>query len=92
MAAAFLAGLREDCEPGIGLVPSMHGRYEPLAAIYPIGVTAIAKEQMEMGRLSLQDFVQACVEQGLVREMQIAPSAQSLFLNLNTPNELSALR
>lgn len=91
MTADFLDQLREDCGPGIGVVPIRSERYEPLAAIYPSNASMIAEEQMRTGRLSLQDFVRACVEQALVQEKRVPPSARSLFLNLNTPNDLSKL-
>ncbi len=92
MTADFLAELQADCESEKGVVPIMNERYEPLAAIYPIGAEAIVEEHMQAGRLSLQDFVRACGEEQLVREKPLPPSMQSLFLNLNTPNELSKLR
>lgn len=91
LTSDFLAGLLEDCEPGKGSVPVVQERYEPLAAIYPIGASTVAEEQMRAGYYSLQDFVRMAVERELLREKRLAASMQSLFLNLNTPDKLSKL-
>ncbi|MEP6821092.1 MAG: molybdenum cofactor guanylyltransferase [Chthoniobacterales bacterium] len=92
MTAEFLIELTASCGLGEGVVPVMNERYEPLAAVYPRAAATIAEAQMRAGHLSLQDFVRACLVAGFLREKRLAPSTHSLFLNLNTPNDLSSMR
>lgn len=58
---------------------------EPLVAVYPRAVLAIAEEQIHAGRLKAREFAQAAMDAGLVRTQ---PAEPALFENWNTPGDV----
>ena len=86
----FLNRLLDECTDGCGAVISLGGDYfEPLAAVYPRAMLALAEEQIAAGRLAMQGFLRRGVELSLMRCVNVAAEAQ-WFTNVNTPGDLPA--
>jgi molybdopterin-guanine dinucleotide biosynthesis protein A len=88
MTPDYLARLAAESNPGCGVVPIREGWTEPLAAVYPREALALAAAHLESGDHSLQHWVSACGNAGLVRFRPVAPEELPLFLNLNTPQDV----
>jgi molybdopterin-guanine dinucleotide biosynthesis protein A len=88
MNAAFLRDLLAGCSPGRGAMPHREGHYEPLAAVYPKAMLALARDHLAAGRLTLQDFAAGGIQAGLLRLVHVAPADDPLFRNLNRPEDL----
>lgn len=71
-----------------GVVPTA----QPLCAIYPRRSLAAAERCLADREYSMQCFAQRCAAERLVRLVRIAINDEPLFLNLNTPEDLRALR
>ena len=84
MTAEFLRSLCRDA----GAVPRGPGGFEPLAAAYPAKCAALAVQMLRSGDYSMQSFVRAAIEQGLLAERKISETELNLFHNLNTPADL----
>ena len=88
LPAEFLRDLLSKCTGQCGAVISLKGEYfEPLAAVYPRAMLALAEEQLAAGRLALQDFIRRGIESGLMRRVDVAVNAQ-WFTNVNAPGDL----
>lgn len=68
--------------------------YEPLVAVYPVASTlAVAKTQLAAeGKHSLQRLVRALVSTSRMQVTRVSGETTSLFSNVNTPEELAAVR
>ena len=91
MTANFYRSLLELSNDGRGAVPRRQQRFEPLAAIYPIGSLTLAEEELREGNYSMQDFVARAVSKGLVTEHVISQDEEPLFRNINTSEDLLTL-
>jgi molybdopterin-guanine dinucleotide biosynthesis protein A len=72
-----------------GVVPSLEGRPEPLAAVYPRTARALAMGRLSLADRSLQSFVEEASSAGLVRVHPWPPAFAAHFRNLNTPREFA---
>lgn len=80
----LLTGSTEKC----GAVISLEGEYfEPLAAVYPRAMLALAEEQLAAGRLAMQEFIRRGIEAGLMRAASVVTAAE-WFTNVNVPSDL----
>ena len=77
-------------EPGCGVVPVIDGQFEPLAAIYPLGILPMAVERLAARQLALQPFAAAAVAAGRLKPWLVPPAKRGLFDNWNTPASLPA--
>ncbi len=92
MTPDFLANLvRSSAERGHGLVPTVDGKWEPLAAVYPTSCATIAEQMLEQGRFALHHFIEAACDAGLLAPYPVAESDAALFANLNTPSDAARL-
>jgi molybdopterin-guanine dinucleotide biosynthesis protein A len=82
-ALAPRIGTREGC------VPRLEGRIEPLAALYPIAALRVAQRHLACGRLAARAFAETCVEERLVRWLDIPPRQAAAFRNANRPEDLA---
>ncbi|HMP83110.1 MAG TPA: molybdenum cofactor guanylyltransferase [Verrucomicrobiota bacterium] len=89
MTDAFLRSLLARCTNACGVVPILNGRFEPLAAVYPRECAALAASQLRSHDFSLQHFVQASLDAGLVKPFEVATDEMELFHNLNSPEDLT---
>lgn len=92
LPAALLRHLLTESTPNCGaVIMNSEGEYyEPLAAVYPRAMLAVAEEQIAGGRLSMQAFIRSGVERGLLH----TPSQtveRDWFKNMNTPDDLRSL-
>jgi molybdopterin-guanine dinucleotide biosynthesis protein A len=92
MTAGFLRGLLADCTGEKGIVPHQSGRFEPLAAVYPVGCAELAAIRLRRGEHSLQHFIRDAVTQGHLRPRTVAFNDADLFFNLNTPADYEKFR
>ena len=85
-----LSMMLEACEPGVGVVPGYANSdfFEPLAAVYPIEIAALAGEFLDSGKRSMQDFVRSGVKAGFLKKWEIPKLDVIKFLNMNCPEDL----
>jgi molybdopterin-guanine dinucleotide biosynthesis protein A len=88
-SADYLRDLIAHCTGDVGTIPYLEDRFEPLVAVYPISALRLAENCLRSGNYSLQRFAAGCVSEGIAHARQIEPSQESLFLNMNTPEDLA---
>lgn len=70
------------------VVPIVHGRYEPLFALYSRSCISVLKKQLEDRKLSIKDIFKVCsVKEIQVEEFMGTDEAIIFFTNVNTPEE-----
>ncbi len=92
MEEAYLERLMEACCAGgriQGAVPKREGRWEPLAAVYPVDLAGMAAERLARGELAMQGFVNEAWEAGRVAEVRVSRDEEVLFRNANAPGDLA---
>jgi molybdopterin-guanine dinucleotide biosynthesis protein A len=91
MSAAHLQKLWNAAQPGCGVVPMNGDEFEPLCAVYPGEEDTIAAMQNALsgGDVSLRGVVKALMACGRMKAFPIADPEKELYLNVNTPEELS---
>jgi molybdenum cofactor guanylyltransferase len=90
MSEKYLRHLCDKIEPHVGVVPRIHGRAEPLAAIYPREAAIEFQGALAGADFSLQTVTRRLVESKKLREMPITEKEQSHFLNVNEPADLQS--
>jgi molybdopterin-guanine dinucleotide biosynthesis protein A len=75
-----------------GVVPVLNDCPEPLAAIYPRTVLALAQQRLKSTDHSLQGFVREAAAASLIRLLPWPVEHADSFRSINTPAELAALR
>jgi molybdenum cofactor guanylyltransferase len=90
MSEKYLRHLCDKIEPHVGVVPRIHGRAEPLAAIYPREAATEFQGALAGTDFSLQTVTRRLVESGKLREVAITEQEQSLFQNVNQPADLQS--
>ena len=91
MTEQYLRVLCDQIEPGIGVVPTIDDRAEPLVAIYPREAHADFRNALAGTDFSLQNVVDRLVESGKLREVGVKEHETKLFLNVNEPSDVAAL-
>ena len=89
MDAGFLSSLlRQAIRQKVGVVPSVDGRWEPLAAVYTRSVLPLLNERIRLGRFGLGEFIDEAVRFGFLAGFQCSGEmAGDRFLNLNTQDD-----
>ena len=89
---AIASGTSKRC-----VIPRVDGRAEPLHAVYPAALGALALEALGRGRRKLTDFLEDVEAGGHARiqwvdfaELASLPGAGRTFRNLNTPGDLDS--
>jgi molybdenum cofactor guanylyltransferase len=78
-----------DLANGIGVVPVVNDRPEPIAAVLPRRLLAVAEQQLGAGRdLSLRTLVREGVAAGLLRWWQVPEDVAAHFSNWNRPEDV----
>lgn len=85
MTVAYLQSLMQRARRGVGVVPMIDERFEPVAAIYPRGI-ADAFLQHD----SLQSVLHDLVDRGEMIVDDVQPADRELFRNVNEPADLIA--
>jgi molybdopterin-guanine dinucleotide biosynthesis protein A len=89
LPAGFLQRMLKECTPECGAVvmASSGEYYEPLAAVYPQSMGAVAEEQILAGRFSMQAFIRRGVENGWMRVPALTVERE-WFTNVNAPGDI----
>ena len=88
MSENYLRYLCDQIEPGIGVLPRIGNRAEPLAAIYPHEASAAFDSALASTDFSLQSIVCRLLESGKLREVPVKEHETKLFLNVNELSDL----
>jgi molybdenum cofactor guanylyltransferase len=86
--ALMLKKLLSGCQTGVGIVPRLGERYEPLVAIYPRLSLPFAIEQISRGELRPQDLVHRLLQERLVRIYPVPVTEVRCFANWNRPEDV----
>jgi len=87
--ADFLARLLElAILRGRSVAPQSGEYFEPLAAVYSGAISGLVIESIDSGDYSLQNFIRRAVEADLVLPYPLSSEEQSLFRNVNAPDDL----
>ncbi len=74
-----------------GVVPQLPGGPEPLAALYPTGAAALAREQLAQGQRSARTFAQAACRAGWCVAVPVPPALAPCLANWNHPGDWRAI-
>lgn len=85
LTPAFVRELWGRCRPGVGVVPRLDGRWEPLVAFYPRRMACLVEEHLARGRLALHDLVKEACRLGWQVPLEIGTEERPLFFNWNSP-------
>ena len=88
MSENYLRYLYDQVEPGVGVLPKIDDRAEPLAAIYPREADADFRRPLAGTDFSLQTLTGCLVESGKLTERSVAEQQRKFFLNLNPLSDL----
>jgi molybdopterin-guanine dinucleotide biosynthesis protein A len=86
-----LSDLKQLCDsakPGVGAVPVVNGKVEPLAAVYPKSAASIFAEALNRTDHSIQQVVRRLTALNLVRQIPIEDTAADFFRSVNYPADL----
>jgi molybdopterin-guanine dinucleotide biosynthesis protein A len=72
---------------GYGVVPIIHDRAEPLAAVYPAEVSPAFAEALAGADSSLQTLVRKLAAEDKIRLLSVATRDEHLYRNVNEPND-----
>jgi molybdopterin-guanine dinucleotide biosynthesis protein A len=92
MSEDYLRYLRDHIEPGVGVVPTIDNRAEPLVAIYPREASADFCTALAGTDFSLQSVVRRLLESGKLRAIPVTEQEKKLFLNANDLSDLRSAR
>jgi len=81
----LLCGLADN---GMGVIPMIDGRAEPLSAIYPKEARAVFVEALQSDNLSLQPIVASLVASNMLRVMPVSGLACRLYKSVNEPRDV----
>ena len=74
--------------PGRSLIPMTGDSFEPLCAIYSKSAARFAAAALSGDDLSLQRLARCLVREELASSYPLAPEEESLYLNLNRPEDV----
>jgi len=86
MRASFLGDLLRRCSSNQGAVMRHGNFYEPLAAVYPKRLDAMARTHLRSGRYALQELLQEALDQEMVQAFRLNEEDALLFQNWNAPD------
>jgi molybdopterin-guanine dinucleotide biosynthesis protein A len=92
MTTEHLRYLSDLAAGGIGVVPVIDGKAEPLCAIYPREAQAIFVEAVQGDNFSLQPIVRKLIGAGNMRPIPVPGSKRDLYKNINEPRDLDESR
>jgi molybdenum cofactor guanylyltransferase len=88
MTESYLRSLCEKVERGVGVVPIIENRAEPLAAIYPREAYYEAIAALSGSDFSLQSLAGKLIAAGKLQPVQVSEKEKAFFRNLNEPRDL----
>ena len=88
MTEKYLRRICEQARPGQGAVPTIDGRAEPLAAVYPREAKDDFDRALSGNDFSLQTLIRDLIGDGKLRPVEVLVSDVPLFRNLNRPEDV----
>ncbi|HET9367675.1 MAG TPA: molybdenum cofactor guanylyltransferase [Candidatus Udaeobacter sp.] len=88
MTVEYLRSLCGRIRAACGVVPVIHGRAEPLAAIYPLNADVDLVRALNGNDFSLQTVARSLIATSKLIEAPVPPEDEHLFRNLNEPGDL----
>jgi molybdopterin-guanine dinucleotide biosynthesis protein A len=88
MTESYLRSLGEKVERGVGVVPFIEDRAEPLAAIYPRNAHDDLVDALSGSDFSLQSVVGKLIAAGKLQPIRVSEKEKAFFRNLNEPGDL----
>jgi molybdenum cofactor guanylyltransferase len=88
MKAVFLKNLISASSSTCGVVTQNGDYFEPLAAVYPKDLSALANEQLQSGHHAMQDLIREGVKLGLLKSFPLTEDDFPLFKNVNSAADL----
>lgn len=89
MTGREFGSLWERASEGRGVVPTIAGRAEPLAAIYPAEAATDFRAALSGSDFSLQPLVRKLAATGKITFWPVAKEAVHLYRSVNDPDELT---
>ncbi len=86
----FIQSLILQVRPGIGVVPSLVGRLEPLVAVYPVEAFAEVVARLGRGEGSVQNCLRAGLKEGWMIDHPVMPDEAVLLTNWNRPEDMTS--
>jgi molybdopterin-guanine dinucleotide biosynthesis protein A len=83
----MIAKIRSRCKDAAGCVPFDGHRFQPLAAVYPVGLLPLAEHQLRIGEYSMREFVERALSEGSIHTLHLEPVECTHFTNMNFPHE-----
>jgi molybdenum cofactor guanylyltransferase len=87
----YLRYLCDQIESGVGVLPKIGNRAEPLAAIYPREASAAFQSALAGTDFSLQTLTGRLVDARKLREISVTMEQKKLFRNVNKLSDVAAL-
>jgi molybdenum cofactor guanylyltransferase len=87
VTVAQLQDLCHRANAGCGVVPTIGGRAEPLAAVYPVEAYAGFTAALTGNDWSLQPLVRRLADEGKVQLVNVAEAEAGLYRSLNEPQD-----
>jgi molybdenum cofactor guanylyltransferase len=91
MTSTFLTRLVRRCTPELGCVPRLEGRWEPLAAVYPVSVLPVIDSMFATNSFAATRLVQLCADAGIIEPYETAKESARLLGSWNTPEDAARL-
>lgn len=91
MSENYLRCLCDQIEPGVGILPKIGNRAEPLAAIYPCEAGAAFQSALAGTDFSLQTLTGRLVDARKLREISVTTEEKKSFRNVNELSDVAAL-
>lgn len=88
MTSTFLRSLIERSTSSCGIVVREGDHFEPLAAVYPKGISELVNGQLARKSHALRDLVVLAIEQKMLRPVQMEEADRDLFTNWNSPGDI----
>jgi molybdenum cofactor guanylyltransferase len=88
MTESYLRTLCQKAERGLGVVPIIENRAEPLAAIYPRDAHDEVVDALSGNDFSLQSLVRKLIAARKLEPVQVSEEEKAFFRNLNEPGDL----
>jgi molybdopterin-guanine dinucleotide biosynthesis protein A len=92
VTVAQLQNLCHRANAGCGIVPTIGGRAEPLAAVYPVEAYIDFTAALAGNDWSLQTLVRHLADEGKVQLVNVAEAEAELYRSLNEPQDLTLRR
>lgn len=88
MTTVHLRGLCDRASDGMGVIPMIDGKAEPLCAIYPKEARPVFLEALQGDNFSLQPIMRKLIALNMLLVMPVSGSAREFYKSVNEPQDL----